>query len=168
MLRFLMFLGLSLGVLVGPAVADEVPRPEGEVLLTVSGEIANTNAEGAAQFDMDMLMAMPATRFRTTTLWTEGVKTFKGVSLIELLEVVGVNGKTLRATALNDYSIEIPVDSIQAGAPIVAYEMDGETMSRRQKGPLWIVYPYDSDEDFRTEVIYSRSIWQLDRIEIVK
>ena len=53
-------------------------------------------------------------------------------------------------------------------APLVAYEMDGETMSRRQKGPLWIVYPFDSDADFRSEVIYSRSIWQLDRLEIVK
>ena len=42
-----------------------------------------------------------------------------------------------------------------------------ETMSIRDKGPLWVVYPYDSSADYRTEVIYSRSIWQLDRIEVV-
>jgi hypothetical protein len=45
--------------------------------------------------------------------------------------------------------------------------MDGKTMSVRDKGPLWIIYPYDSSADYRTEVVYSRSIWQLDRIEAV-
>jgi hypothetical protein len=38
-------------------------------------------------------------------------------------------------------------------------------MSLRDKGPLWIIYPYDSKSDFRTEVVYSRSIWQRDRLE---
>lgn len=160
--------GLLLGLFGGPALADDLPSPEGEVVLTISGEILNENAEGKAQFDMDMLASMPATRFRTTTLWTEGVKTFKGVALVELLDRLGVSQGTIRATALNDYSIEIPYESLRAGAPIVAYELDGAPMPRRQKGPLWIVYPYDSDEAFRQEVIYSRSIWQLDRIEIVK
>jgi len=41
-------------------------------------------------------------------------------------------------------------------------------MSVREKGPLWVIYPYDSDAKFRTEVIYSRSIWQLDRLAIVQ
>ena len=39
-------------------------------------------------------------------------------------------------------------------------------MSVREKGPLWIVYPYDSNIAFQTETIYARSIWQLDRISI--
>ena len=38
----------------------------------------------------------------------------------------------------------------------------------RDKGPLWIIYPYDQNTDYQTEVIYSRSIWQLDRIEVLK
>ena len=62
----------------------------------------------------------------------------------------------------------MPLTDAVEGGPIVAYRMDGETMSVRDKGPLWIVYPYDSDADYRTEVIYSRSIWQLDRIEVIK
>ncbi|RYH00603.1 oxidoreductase, partial [Salipiger sp. IMCC34102] len=39
-------------------------------------------------------------------------------------------------------------------------------MQVRDKGPLWIVYPYDDTPEYRSEVIYSRSIWQLDRIEV--
>ncbi len=39
-------------------------------------------------------------------------------------------------------------------------------MSVREKGPLWIVYPYSSSPEFQNEVIYSRSIWQLNRITV--
>jgi hypothetical protein len=46
--------------------------------------------------------------------------------------------------------------------------MNGAEMSIRDKGPLWIVYPYDASDDFRSEVVYSRSIWQLDRIEVIR
>jgi hypothetical protein len=58
-------------------------------------------------------------------------------------------------------------DAIVGGA-IVAFEMDGKPMPRRAKGPLWIVYPFDSSAKFRTESIYARSIWQLNRLHIVK
>ena len=86
--------------------------------------------------------------------------------LSALFETLGVEGGTLRATAINDYSVKMPVDATGHNAPIIAYEMDGNPMSRRQKGPLWIVFPYDSDAVFRSELVYSRSIWQLDRLEV--
>ena len=151
-----------------PAQAEDLETPTGEVVLTVSGNIAQTGPEGVALFDMEMLQALPQRSFETSTIWTEGETSFVGVPLSVLLERIGAEGATIRATAINDYAVEIPVESIWAQDPIVAYEMDGAAMSRRQKGPLWIVYPYDSDTKYQTEVIYSRSIWQLDRLEIVK
>ncbi|NOD62169.1 MULTISPECIES: molybdopterin-dependent oxidoreductase [unclassified Ruegeria] len=150
------------------AHAEDLAAPSGEVILTISGNIAQTRPDGAAQFDMEMLQALPQRSFETSTIWTEGEISFVGVPLSVLLERIGAEGETIRATAINDYAVEIPVDSISEQDPIVAYEMDGAAMSRRQKGPLWIVYPYDSDTKYQTEVIYSRSIWQLDRLEIVK
>ena len=56
-------------------------------------------------------------------------------------------------------------DAVEGG-PIIAYYTNGEEMSRRDKGPLWVVYPYDSDIAYQTELVYSRSIWQLDRISV--
>ena len=150
------------------AQAEELATPTGETILTISGVIAQSGPDGTAQFDMEMLQALPQRSFETSTIWTEGEISFVGVSLSVLLEQIGAEGATIRATAINDYAVEIPVDSISALDPIVAYEMDGVAMSRRQKGPLWIVYPYDSDTKYQTEVIYSRSIWQLDRLEVVK
>ncbi|APE42418.1 oxidoreductase [Sulfitobacter alexandrii] len=150
------------------AGAEELAQPQGEVILTVSGPLATTNVDGTAQFDLEMLEALDATTFETTTIWTEGEHSFTGVSLDLLVDRLGLEGETLRATAINDYAIDIPLSDAVEGGPIVAYRMDGDTMSVRDKGPLWIVYPYDANPDYRTEVVYSRSIWQLDRIEVVE
>jgi hypothetical protein len=46
--------------------------------------------------------------------------------------------------------------------------MDDRPMSVREKGPLWVIYPFDDVPEYQNETIYSRSIWQLDRIEVVR
>lgn len=72
----------------------------------------------------------------------------------------------MKSIALNDYAVDIPVSDAVADGPIVAYLMNDQPMPVRDKGPLWIVYPFDSKAEYRTEAIYSKSIWQLSRIEL--
>ncbi|GKX33594.1 MAG: oxidoreductase [Rhizobiaceae bacterium MnEN-MB40S] len=146
----------------------DLPSPEGDVILTVSGEVGATNHDDAAVFDLEMLKAMPETSFKTSTIWTEGENEFRGVRLSDLLEVVDAQGSELHAIALNDYAVDIPTADAIPDGPIIAYQMNGKEMSVRDKGPLWIVFPYDQDAKFRTELVYSQSIWQLDRIEVRK
>lgn len=141
--------------------------PKGDVILTVSGKITDTNSEGAALFDLEMLQKLGSKTFKTSTIWTAGAQSFTGVQLTDLLSILGVKGGTLRASAINDYAVEIPVSDAVEGGPIVAYARNGALMSVRDKGPLWLVYPYDSSKKYRSEQIYSRSIWQLDRIEVL-
>ena len=143
-----------------PAQA-EIAAPKGEVILTVGGNIAETNTPEGAAFDMEMLQALPKSSFETSTTWTEGPHTFEGVPLKAVLDAVGATGGTITATALNNYSVEIPLDVIEDEVPIIAYHIDGETFSRRDKGPLWIVFPYDAGEKYQTELVYGWSIWQL-------
>lgn len=151
---------------VSAVAAEGLSEPSGDVLLTIRGDIAETNGDGVARFDRPMLEAMPSITFSTSTIWTEGTQEFTGVPLSAILDSVGAAGDTALATAINDYAVQIPRDDWGDAAPIVAYEMNGAPMSVRDKGPLWIVYPYDSDATYRSEVIYARSIWQLDRIVI--
>jgi hypothetical protein len=158
---------VALTLSTGPAAA-ELARPEGEVILTVSGSIGVTNAESVAEFDLDMLKAMTATSFSTTTIWTDGAHDFTGVSLADFVAALQMKGDTLRATAINDYAIEVPLSDAVDGGPMIAYHLDGEPMSVRDKGPLWLIYPFDSNADYQSEVIYSRSIWQLDRLEAIE
>ncbi len=134
-----------------------------DILLTVSGDVETTQS---LTFDEFALMALPVTTIETSTIWTDGVQSFTGVSLSDLMDVLGVDNGTLLATAINDYTVEIPVSDAVEGGPIIAYLMNGDAMPVRDKGPLWIIYPYDSSAEYRSEVVYSRSIWQLDRIEI--
>ena len=134
----------------------------GDTLLTF------THAEEVSEFDIDALVALEAEEFTTSTIWTEGEQTFTGVPLRAFLSNVGVSDGKLKATAINDYAVEVPLEDAVEGGPIIAYLRNGETMSVRDKGPLWLVYPYDADPKFQTEVIYSRSIWQLDRLEVIE
>ena len=149
-------------------ILDDLPVPAGEVVLTISGAISITNNEDTAVFDLAMLQAMPVTTFVTTTVWTDGPQEFSGLELADLAAALGIEEGTLRATAINDYAVDIPVSDAVEGGPILAYSQNGAIMSVRNKGPLWIVYPYDSNAAYKSEVIYSQSIWQLDRIEVLK
>nr|WP_319249781.1 oxidoreductase [uncultured Celeribacter sp.] len=150
------------------AFAQEAPTSDGEILLTLSGAISASGAGNPALLDLSALEALEAETFSTTTIWTDGIQTFTGVPLHRLMTHVGAEDGTLRATAINDYAVEIPYEDWSQPGALVAYRKNGELMSVRDKGPLWIVYPYDADPAFQSEVIYSRSIWQLDRIEILE
>ncbi len=149
-----------------PSVEAAETATEAKILLTVTGRIAAQNGSERATFDLAALRAMPKTTFQTATIWTEGRPTFTGVSLRVLLDAVGASGRSIHAVALNDYAVDIPATDAVEGGPIVAYEIDGKALPVRNRGPLWIVYPYDARADYRSEVIYARSIWQLDRIDI--
>lgn len=160
--RVLAYVVAAVLALVGPVCAEDSTAPGGDVILTVTGVNATP-----VQFDRAALVALGLVSIETTTIWSEGVQTFEGVPLMSLTQALGVESGTLFATAINDYTVEIPVTDAVEGGPIIALKLNGEDMSIRDKGPLWVVYPYDSSADYRTEVIYSRSIWQLDRIEVV-
>lgn len=143
------------------------PLLAGETVLTISGAVSQSDTGDVWEFDMSALKALPSASFVTTTTWTEGDQRFEGVPLIALMEHVGGTGSSLRAVALNDYAVSIPMSDAVKGGPIVAYKRNGSEMSVRDKGPLWIIYPFDDNESYKTEEYYSRSIWQLDRIEVV-
>jgi len=137
-----------------PAAAETLSTPKGQVLLTVSGNITTTNDADTAVLDLEMLQTLETRKIETTTIWTEGTQVFEGVRLKTLVDALGLEGNTLRATAINDYAVDIPFADATQDGPIVAYLLNGKEMSVRDKGPLWIVYPYDENADFRTEVIY--------------
>lgn len=160
--------GVAVSILCAGSVLAQEPLspPSGEVLLTVSGQIAVTNGDGVAALDIGHLEAMDPVEIRTETIWTQGEQVFEGVPLATLLRRLGAEGSVIAASALNDYTIEIPVEDAVEGGPIIAYSQNGALLSVRDKGPLWVVYPYDDKDIYQTEVIYARSIWQLARIEL--
>lgn len=147
-----------------PGLADESPVTADEAILTVGGAI-----EDGAQtlYDLDALKSLPVTTIETTTVWDSESRSFTGVELADLVAAVGGRGDMIKATALNDYAIEIPMEDAVEGGALLAYLQDGKEMAVREKGPLWIIYPFDDNPVYNAEKYYSRSIWQLAGIEFL-
>jgi len=141
--------------------AQELATPQGDVILTVTGSIGRTSDGSAALFDLAGLKALPSRTITTSTPWTEGTHTYVGVGGTAFVEAIGASGGEALATALNDYQVTIPLEDFGEDHLIIAYEADGEPMSIRDKGPLWVIYPYDDDARYREDAVASRSIWQL-------
>ncbi|MCF8480578.1 MAG: molybdopterin-dependent oxidoreductase [Rhodospirillum sp.] len=131
--------------------------------LTVSGLIDPPNPRVLSIADLE---ALGVSKTVTATPWHDGPRSFEGVSLQALLDHVGAHGTVIVATALNDFQTEIPLEDASKWPVIVAYKEDGAPMSIRDKGPFFVVYPFDKDKDLWRETIYNRSIWQLKSLDI--
>ena len=156
--------------LAGPAgaFAAAFPAPNGDVLLTITGNIENSNRADAADFDLSMLDTVSGRKATMETPWTKGLIKFEGPLLRKLLEQVGAHGRTLRIKALNDYSSEVPIEDAISLDTILAVRMNGVPMSVREKGPLFMIYPFDLHPELYNEKYFSRSVWQIREIEVIE
>ena len=112
------------------------------------------------------LLALPQISFTTSTPWTETPLTFSGPTLSSVLQHYNITDGQLNLVALNRYEIEVPWDYVEKSSPIIANRINGEAFTVREKGPLWVVFPFDSDERYTSFLVHSMSVWQLIRIEI--
>jgi hypothetical protein len=155
---------VALLAIMGAAYAASLAAPAEKPILTISGKIAVTNKGDTAEFDRAMLESIGLVTVETSTPWHEGKVKFEGVSMDKLMKLVGATGQRVVAVALNDYSTEIPMEDFGKYNTILAIKRNGEYMPVRDKGPLFIIYPYDSNPDLRTQTYYARSAWQVSKI----
>jgi hypothetical protein len=133
------------------------PVAKAPVILTVEGQVGS----GAAQFTRDDLEAMGLTMIKTTTPWHDGVQIFEGVPLAALMERLAAKGAKAELVALNKYRTTIPTEDFARHQPILALKRNGNYMEVRDKGPLFVIYPYDSKSELRSEQYFARSAWQV-------
>ncbi|MCL5778059.1 hypothetical protein M1105_13805 [Limibaculum sp. FT325] len=162
--KFLFFVLLA-GV--GAFVAALTPARAG----TASGSILVRDALATPPIETvvsaEQLEALQPHAIVTRTEFTDGEIRFEGPLVTDLLKLVGNRGWTLaRLTAANDYAIDIPITDFQAYGVILARRMDGRELSRRDKGPHWLMYPLDDFEELQDPVYNNRLIWQVVKIEL--
>lgn len=161
-------LGLS-ALMLYRSAAWALESPQGPVVLTVTGRLRTSNRDGGSVFDMGMLERLPQASIQTTTPWYGQSRRFTGPLLRDVVATAGGQlgpGVKLRATALNDYMVEIPGEDVMRYDLVLARLLDDKPMPVRDKGPLFIVYPFSSHPELRNAVYYSRCAWQLKSIEI--
>jgi hypothetical protein len=161
---------MALGWTAAPAAEGSdgvaLERPSGPVVLTVTGRVAKPNVGAVAQFDMAMLERLPQKSFVTRTPWYSGARKFTGPLLRDVLGACGAQGSNVRAVALNDYRIDLPFDDALRYDVLVARLLDDKPMAVRDKGPLFVIYPFDTRPELRSTVYYSRSAWQLKMLDV--
>lgn len=147
------------------ALASPLPTPTGRVLLALSGDIAHTNVGDEAHFDRAMLEALPARVIETHTPWHRDRGRYEGPLVRALLETVGADDAELvRIRALNHYEAEVPVTDFRRHDVILAMTRDGDPLTIREYGPLFVLYPFDEHPELLTEAIRFRSVWHVERI----
>ncbi|NQW02241.1 MAG: molybdopterin-dependent oxidoreductase [Rhodospirillales bacterium] len=167
MTRFLLAGLLLLVTPISSFAADKLPVPTGPVVLTMEGNITTTNAAaGKAAWDMDMLKSLGVLSFQTRTPWTEGNSTFEGVLVRDVMAAVGAAGTAVEAFALDGYSNEIPVTDFTDYNVILAFSMNGQPLDSEEKGPLWVMYPFDAHPKMDIEEKSAHAVWQLTRMVV--
>lgn len=164
--------------------AAELAKPSGPVVLTIHGNIANTNRgalndfedaffkfgnvsfDKAAQFDLAMLEKLGK---KTLTVkydtWPKAYA-FEGPLLRDVLKAVGAKGKSVKVYALDGYGAEIPVAEAQQYDVLLAVKADGKYLGLGGRGPAWVVYPRDDKHPALKAQDDAKWVWSAIRIEV--
>lgn len=156
-------LALSTAVLGTTVGGHATSEPQEKVILSIEGNLKNGHKVEFRRADIEKLGVVTV---RTSTPWHNGPQDFEGVPLDALMKAVGADGQKASVLALNRYRTEIPFADFSAHKPILALKRGGEYMTVQDKGPLFVIYPFDSKSELRSEQFYSRSAWQVRSITV--
>ena len=169
--------GLVLFGAMPAGLAEEIPGPDGPVVLTIAGDIGRGNRDPyrpaadvflkfhekefskAVEFDLAMLQALGASTRRLRMPGESRVRELEGTPLTALLDAVGADPKSITVTALDGFAVELGRREIDAHDWLVAYKEDGRYLGIGQRGPLWIVFTPAAPDGRATEEEEGRWPW---------
>jgi hypothetical protein len=128
--------------------------------------VINSKGKAPVNLDLAALARLPQHSFRTNSPWTKTPQTYSGPLLRDVLALAGVRGTSIKAQALNEYQVTIPVEDAHTHNMIIAQQIEGKPIPVRERGPLFIIYPFDSKAELQESRYYDRSIWQLMSLQV--
>lgn len=154
------WMAASWGMLAGSGHA--ATAASGPVVLRIYSTSGQGKAPNlVASYDMAFLRGLPQKSFSAQTPWFTKPVRFTGPLLRDVLAAAKVSGKSIQAVALDEYKAAIPFADAQQFDMVLAHQIDGQTLTPKDKGPLFVVYPYDSQPQLQSVQYYGRSVWQL-------
>lgn len=146
--------------------AQPLPAQPAAGALRVEGAIAPRAGVRHLDLSVEALEELPQRTLTTHVPWTKVAHAYRGPLLRDVLRLAGATGSSLKALALNDYQVLIPVDDALRYDVIIATRIDGEPVPVRKLGPLLVMYPFDADPVLKDRHFYERAIWQLKSIVV--
>jgi len=152
----------AIGVISMLVVALSATAREDVVLTVTKG--GNMPAERS--FTATEFAELPQQTIETANEFVDGVNSFNGPLVRDVLELLGKPaGEMVKMTAVNDYQVVIPLEELLTYDVILATHMNGVPLSRRDKGPIWVIYPMSDNPELRSAEFNSKLIWQLSQVE---
>lgn len=123
---------------------SDIPSPERDVILRISGKINNANQGAEILMDRPTLESVGLVEYSVKDPFEKEERTFTGVLMKDLLELwqVSPDASTLNVVALNDFQIDVPIDLVRDYPVMLALKQDGEYMDEAYRGPTMLVFPY--------------------------
>jgi len=133
-----------------------------EKIVTLTGRDGQSVALSAAQF-----AALPQYAVANENEFMDGLNCYQGPLGRDVLALIGAGpGDTVNLTAINDYLVEAPAVHMFDYDVIFATEINGERLSVRDKGPIWVVYPQSDQAELRDPIYSTYMVWQLSRVDL--
>ena len=128
--------------------------------------IYKSNGSVARALSLQDLQNFPQVEVVTSNEFVDGEKTFRGPLARDLVGECGQKmPEKVTLTAANDYQNSIQANEFFRYDVIFALTMDGEYLSSRDKGPIWVIYPMSQHAELRDPVYNSHLIWQLVKMD---
>lgn len=129
-------------------------------------QLVGAGAAETVDLSIDELAAMPQYDMATENEFADGKVTYRGPRVEEVLARLGLDKlDSVRFVAANDYYVDIPTEDLVKYHAILAMQADGKALTRREKGPLWLMYPISDYPALQDPIYMRRLIWQVVRIE---
>jgi hypothetical protein len=118
------------------------PAPSGPAVLEVSGDVAPPGGGDRVVLDRAGIEGLGATRIELYEPFRKRRTAFRAVPLAAVLDAAGVPATgTVHAVALNDYSVDIPVEVARAeGTYLATATGDGAAIPVAAGGPVRVVF----------------------------
>ena len=155
---------LTWGLAMPPtAIGSDLGAPVGPVVLTVAGNIANSNRppyrdrldvffryhertfDTAFAFDRAMLEGLGVTEIRIEHKGWGGAMTVSGPRLADVLRTAGWRGGPLATLALDGFETRMSRADVDAHDWVLATRAEGRPLGIGERGPLWLVYDPPGD-----------------------
>lgn len=159
---------LALSMMVAPLAYLAVPASAVDVIDPNIMTIKDVQGETVERFNTEQLKTVFAQQtYDTRTPWTVEGETviYRGPLLADVLSEAGqANGASVRVTAYDDFYSDIAMEEVGSYNPIIAVERNCTEEDRQsavcapdqefrpismvEKGPMFMVWPYDSLPDY--------------------
>lgn len=139
------------------------------VVLSVYGDIrVNDRHYDQMDFTLSELQALTQSDITTAHPWSIAPQHYHGVDMNALFGLLFNHRRVLsiQLEALNDFSVAVDWSQIEAFSPILAWQEDEQVMTRRNKGPLWLVLPFDQVPKVQQADFLHFMVWQLRAIRV--